>query len=343
MDLDVPAGVAYTWELRARALTTSSTALQRGRLAIQTQYGGTARNTYQKATPTAGLKYQLNDQNQFYAGYGRTFRAPINGAVLQNAAVLQYYEANPSETGFSHITPAQLAAIGQNQPEVSDTIDLGWRYYADRLSASVDAYASNLKNKQVSGFDNAASATVYLSVPELHQRGVNSEASFKITDDLTLYGSYAYTKSIFAADLDSIGDGLYPVNGKSFLDTPKNTAYLRLNYDHGPLWASLNVKYRSSFWADWMNTEQSGGFTTMDFNAGWRFGDIASWLTKSEIKINIFNLTDKHALTFDSATTLLATKGPLDPTTGKALFVGGAFYNLLEPRTYMLTLSASLY
>jgi len=311
--------------------------------AYQQQYGGYARATYNKATPTAGIKYQLNDQNQFFAGYGRTFRAPINGSVLQNAAVLLFYQANPGELGFSKITPAQLAAIANNKPEIADTVDVGWRYYGSRISAAVDAYGSNLKNKQLSGYDSASSATVYLSVPELHQRGVNAEASFKLYDDLTLYGSYAYTKSTFAADMDSIGDGYYPVNGKSFLDTPKNTAYLRLAYDHGPLWASLDMKYRSSFWGDWMNTEKAGGFTTLDFNAGWRFPDFASWLTKPEIKLNVFNLTDKHALIYDSVTTLLATKGPLDPISGKALYAGGAYYNLLEPRTFMITIKASLF
>jgi iron complex outermembrane recepter protein len=340
--LTLTAGVAYTWELR-KGYDFEYYGATAGPSYLQ-QFGGTARDTYQGTTPTAGIKFQLNDQNQFYAGYGRTFRAPINGAVLQNAAVLDYYEANPSELAFSKITPAQLAAIGSNKPEVADTVDVGWRYYADRLSASVDAYASNLKNKQLSGYDNASSETVYLSVPELHQRGVNTEASFKLIDDyLTIYGSYAYTKSTFAADLDTIGDGYYPVNGKSFLDTPKNSTYLRLSYDHGPLWASLNAQYRSSFWADWMNTESAGGYTTLDFNVGWRFPDFGPGLMKPEIKINMFNLTDKRALTFDSATTVLAEKGPLDPHTGASLYAAGAYYNLLEPRSYMLTVSASLY
>ena len=340
--LTLTAGVAYTWVLR-KGFDYEFYGATAGPSYDQ-QFGGPARNTYHGTTPTAGIKFQLNDQNQFYAGYGRTFRAPINGAVMQNAAVLDYYQNNPGEVAFSKITQAQLDAIGTNKPEVADTLDVGWRYYANRLSASVDAYASNLENKQLSGYDNASGETVYLSVPELHQRGVNSEASFKLIDDyLTIYGSYAYTKSIFAADLDTIGDGYYPVNGKSFLDTPKNTAYVRLNYDHGPLWASVDMQYRSSFWADWMNTERAGGFTTLNFNAGWRLPDLGTFLTKPEIKINIFNLTDKRALTFDSVTTLLATKGALDPHSGAPLYAGGAYYNLLEPRSYMLTISASLY
>jgi hypothetical protein len=40
---------------------------------------------------------------------------------------------------------------------------------------------------------------------------------------------------------------------------------------------------------------------------------------------------------------LLAQKGPLDPTNGKVLFAAGAFYNLLEPRTFMVSISASLF
>jgi iron complex outermembrane receptor protein len=339
--LTFTAGIAYTTESR-KGYDYEFYGASAGPSYMQ-QFGGNADTSYSKWTPTAGIKFQLNQQNQFYAGYGRTFRAPINGSVLQNAAVLAYYDANPSEASFSHITPAQLAAIANNQPEVSDTVDVGWRYYATRLSASVDAYGSNLKNKQVSGYDSGSGETVYLSVPQLHQRGVNAEASYKIIDPVTLYGSYAYTKSTFAANLDSIGDGYYPVDGKSFLDTPRNTAFVQLSYDHGPLWASVDVQYRSSFWADWMNTEKAGGYSTLDFNAGWRFSDLTSWFTQPQIKVNVFNLTDKHALSFDSATTLLANKGPLDPTTGKALYAGGAYYNLLEPRTFMVTLSASLF
>jgi outer membrane receptor protein involved in Fe transport len=90
-------------------------------------------------------------------------------------------------------------------------------------------------------------------------------------------------------------------------------------------------------------TERAGGSTTLDLNVRWRFPDFGPGIMKPEIKINMFNLTDKRALTFDSATTVLAEKGPLDPHTGAALYAAGAYYNLLEPRSYMLTVSASLY
>jgi iron complex outermembrane receptor protein len=92
-----------------------------------------------------------------------------------------------------------------------------------------------------------------------------------------------------------------------------------------------------------MNAESAGGYTTLAFNAGWRLPDLVPGLSKMEVKVNIFNLTDKRALTFDRVTTLLAQRGALDPHTGAALYAAGAYYNLLEPRSYMLTLSASLF
>jgi iron complex outermembrane receptor protein len=326
-------GAAYTWEQRKgwdyEFQNTTS------------QFGGAQQNAYHKVTPTAGVKYQLNEENQFYLGYGQTFRAPINGAVMQNGAVLSYYEQNPKAPP---LTPAQLAAISNNRPETADTLDAGWRYYADRFSASVDAYASNLKNKQVSGYDENSNQTVYVTVNELHQRGLNGEVSYKVLDDVTLYGSYAYTKSTIEGNTATFGDGTYPTNGKSFVDTPKNSGFFRVNYDHGPFWTSLDVAYHSAMWGDWVNTEKVGGFTTVNWNSGWRFDDFAPWFKKPEIKLNVFNLLDKHALTFDSATTFLANKGPANlDGTGNPLYVNGAYYNLLEPRTFMVTLSASFF
>jgi iron complex outermembrane receptor protein len=77
----VTAGIAYTWELR-KGWDYEYYGATSGPV-YQQQFGGPARNTYQKATPTAGIKYQLDEQNQFFAGYGRTFRAPINGSVCR--------------------------------------------------------------------------------------------------------------------------------------------------------------------------------------------------------------------------------------------------------------------
>lgn len=301
------------------------------------QYGGEGSATYHKVSPTAGVKYQLNDQNQFYIGAGRTYRAPINGALLQNVAVAD----NPKN--------AANAAAGTygNKPEQATTIDLGWRFYADQFSANVDAYTSHLINKQISGYDNTTGQTVYLNLPKMHMRGVTAEASYNFLPDWTLYGNYSYQKAILDGNVNTFGDGVFPTEGKTFLNTPKNSGYVRLGYDHGPFWATLDAKYRGPVWGDWMNTEQIGGYTTFNLNAGWKFDDFASWLRSPYIKLNVFNLTNKRALTNANNIGAFLASNPggvyKDPTNGTALYASAPYYSLLEDRTYMVTFGISFF
>ena len=298
------------------------------------EYGvSDASSTYHKVSPTAGVKYQLNDQNQFYFGVGKTFRAPINGATLQNAASANY--------------PGQKAPASNflNKPETATTADLGWRFYNDSFSASVDAYASDLHNKQISGFDEASFATIYLALPKVKMRGVNAEASYKFTPNWTLYGSYAYTRATLGDNLNTEGDGIYYTKGKTLLNTPRNMGFARLNYEQGPFWASLDAKYRGPIWGDWTNTQKVGGYTTFNFSAGWNFQDFSSWIGKPYIKLNMFNLADRQALTnANNISAFLAANptGIKDPN-GVTLYANEPYYSLLQGRTIMVTFGASFH
>ncbi len=312
------------------------------------QYGvADASSTYHKVSPTVGAKYQLNDSNQFYFGWGKTFRAPINGAVLQN--------------GASANAPGQIAPASNfiNKPETATTADLGWRFYNDTFSASVDAYASSLNNKQISGFDEKTFATVYLSLPKVRMRGLNAEASYKITPNWTVYGSYAYTKSTLQSNLNTdtlapgpgikpsqLGDGIYNTDGKILLNTPKNIGYVRVSYDQGPFWASLDEKYRGPIWGDWSNTQKVGGYATLNFSAGWKFQDFSSWFRKPYLKLNVFNLADRQALTNANNISAYLASNPtnIKDQNGTTLYAGSApYYSLLQGRTFMLTFGASFF
>lgn len=331
----VTVGAAYLWEQRSgydyENWGSESTNPK------YAQYGGEASATYHKVSPTAGVKYQLNDENQFYLGAGRTFRAPINGALLQNFAVA----ANSKNAANT------AAGAYVNKPETATTVDLGWRFYADQFSANIDAYESRLNNKQISGYDNATGSTVYLNLPKMHMRGVTAEASYKLTKDWTVYANYSLQRAILEGDVDTLGDGIYPTKGRTFLNTPKNSGYVRVAYDHGPFWASLDAKYRGSVWGDWMNTEKVGGYTVFNLNAGVNLPDFASWLRHPYIKLNVFNLGNRRALTNANNIGAFLASNPggmyTDPSTGKALYTSAPYYSLLEDRTYMVTFGVSFH
>jgi len=188
---------------------------------------------------------------------------------------------------------------------------------------------------------------VYLNLPKMHMRGVTAEASYKLAEDWTLYGNYSYQKAILDGNVATFGDGTFPTEGKTFLNTPKNSAYVRLGYDHGPFWASLDTKYRGPIWGDWSNTEQVGGYTTFNLSAGWKFSDFATWLRNPYIKLNVFNLTDKRALTNANNIGAFLASNPgnkiRDVNTGGTLFTSAPYYSLLEDRTYMVTFGISFF
>ncbi len=334
----VTAGASYLWEQRSGYdYENWGSSGNTGAYAKYNQFGGEGSATYHKVSPTAGVKYQINEENQLYLGAGRTYRAPINGALLQNVAVEEF----PSN--------AANVAAGKygNKPETATTLDLGWRFYADHFSANVDAYESHLNNKQISGYDNTTGQTVYLNLPKMHMRGLTAESSYKFAQDWTLYGNYSYQKAILDGNVNTFGDGVYSTDGKTFLNTPKNSGFVRLGYDHGPFWAGLDAKYRGSVYGDWMNTEKVGGYTVFNFNAGVNLPDFADWLRHPYIKLNVFNLANKRALTNANNIGAFLASNPgneyKDPTTGKALYTSTPYYSLLEDRTYMVTFGVSFF
>ncbi|WP_233841119.1 TonB-dependent receptor [Dyella sp. 2HG41-7] len=275
----------------------------------------TVDRSWNKLLPTAGIKFQLDEKNQFYLGSGKTFRVPTNTVVLLNS-----------------FAGADLA-----KPETSWNTDLGWRYYGDSISANADLYNSNYNNKQESSYDNATGQTYYTAIHRMHMRGFNGELSYKFAQDWTVYSSYTYTKAEIVGSIDGGGDGIYPTDGKMMPDTAKHIGNLSLSYDDTHLWAQLTGRVTSSLYGDYMNTEHVGGFTTFTFNAGYRFGDW-DWLKKPYVKVNVSNLTDKRAFSYvGSAQFLAAAAAKQFPS----LYSTTPYYGLLQPRTYMVTVGAS--
>ncbi|WP_225737333.1 TonB-dependent receptor [Dyella acidiphila] len=281
-------------------------------------------NNWHKFLPTAGIKFQLDEKNQFYLGTGKTFRVPSNTAAIFDA----------------------LAGVNNAAPEMSWNTDLGWRYYGDAISASADVYNSNYFNKQEVGYNPANNAEIYTTIPHMHMRGFNGEVSWKFAPSWTVYSSYTYTQANIRGDLDGgpydsvngKGPGIYPTEGKTMPDTPRNIGNVSLSYDDTHVWATLNARATSSLWGDYMNTESVAGFTTLNFSAGYRFADFSSWFTKPYIKLNVDNLTDRRALSYVSSAPVLSSAA-----VGKELnlYNSTAYYGLLQPRAYVVTFGVS--
>lgn len=312
-------GGAYTWVQRKGWYSTwpgADRGINVTTPANSTLYAEGA-NTYKKFTPTAGVKFQLDEQNQFFLGVGKAYRAPINTSALYDFWNAAYANAIGSQT-----------SISDAEPEQSVTADLGWRYYGDKLSTVLDLYATNFDHKQFSGTDPVTRAPVYYQLGSVQMRGVNTELSYKFDDMWSVYASYAYNKSEMKSDV-SLGATTYATDGKTLVNAPKNVGYASVNFTDQALWASLSVNAQSAIWGTFLNYSGSdaGGFATVNLNGGYNFQDFGG-LKKPYVKVNVFNLGNRKALMY-SATTALSTTA------------SAAAWQLLQDRTLMVTFGGS--
>lgn len=317
----ITAGGAYTWVKRDGWYSTwpgADHGIDTSSASNSTLFASGS-HIYKKFTPTAGVKFQLDEKNQFYAGVGKAYRAPINTSALNDFWNAAYADATGQQVGLSDA-----------EPEQSLTGDIGWRFYGDQLSTVIDLYATNFKNKQFSGSDPVTQAPVYYSLGSVQMRGVNSEVTYKFNDMWSVYASYAYNKSEMKSDVDLGGGSTpYATNGKTLVNAPKNVGYVSVNFNDANFWASLSANAQSSFWGTFQNLagSEAGGFTTVNLNGGYNFQDFGG-LKKPYLKVNLFNLGNRKALTY-SATTSLSTTA------------SAAAWQLLQDRTVMVTLGGS--
>lgn len=309
--LSVTVGGAYTW------VTRKGWYWNQPNWGTDTEFYASGSKEYKKFTPSAGIKYQLDDANQLYFGIGKTYRAPIALAALDDI----YNAAYAAATGTS-------VGAGNADPEQATTADFGWRFYGDKVSTVLDVFATNFKNKQFSGTDPVTSQYVYFPLGAVHMRGINGEFSYKFNDNWNLYTSYAYTKATIQDDL-SFGSTTYAIGGSTLVNAPKHAGYAALNYNDGPFWASLSTTVQSGIWGTFTNAEgsYSGGFAVLNLNGGWNFQDLGS-LRKPYLKVNVFNLGDRKALNYSTTTSLTTT-------------ASAATWQLLQDRTFMVTFGAS--
>lgn len=273
--------------------------------------------TFDKVTPALGIRFNSSANSQFYYGGGSTFRSPPNTAIVFN----------------------DLAGVPTTLPESAWNNDFGWRYYGDRFATNLMIYRSNFHNKTITGFDQASGQSIYVQIPRLRMQGFDAEASWNIDENWKLYGSYGYTVATVESDLNAgTGDGIYPTKGKRLFNTPRNILYTALNYDNGPFWASFSGRYKGSFYGDYMNTEQVGGYATFNLSAGYHFHDWG-WFDRPSIKVNLFNIFDRHALTSARNASSFIASNPthIKDVNGTTLYASAPYYSLLEPRTFMVT------
>jgi len=184
-----------------------------------------------KFTPKVGLAWKASAEQNVYASWARGFKG---GGFDPRMNVVG--------TRIS-----QATARAGYRPETIDTLELGLKsaYNNNRILTNIALFDSKYKDVQIPGSvavdtngdgtdDSFAGVTTNAGKAKI--RGIEIEASARLTNQLTLSGMYShidaeYTQFLVSQPVNGVPTIVNVANQRFFQNTPKNSANLRLNYD----------------------------------------------------------------------------------------------------------------
>ena len=190
---------------------------------------------YSAVQPQVSLRYKVSSDLAFYASYGEGFRS--GGFNAAGAAQdFGYPEDYPSEN-------SQAYEVGMKS-----------QWLDRRVLLNVALFHTDIDNAQAFVyFATPRSATINITLDKVRAQGVEVEAAFRVTDNLTIANNFGIT------DAKTVADKLPAVVGKKVPQMPEYTNSLSVDYNR-PLAGSLSLSGNVSWslegpmWFDVYNT-----------------------------------------------------------------------------------------
>jgi len=288
---------------------------------------------YAKTLPSVGFTFHLTPEQSVFANAAKNYRAPNNTAL--SGLVTGGTFVNGVLQGFTLRDPGVTA-------EYSYNYDVGYRYAGDRLTLSGSVYYVNYNNRIATAFDPDRAVSTDYNVGHSTSKGVDLEAGFKVTKEISLYGSASYIRSKLDQDFRFSQAIFLPTTGKTFPGTPKWLGALNLQYATGPFYAFAQAKYTGKVQTTLVNDDDVSGYTLVNLGTGYTFPSM-SFFKDPTIRANIFNLFNQRYLSLNSGSgnsfklnalpvvTAAGTKAPDSPVN---FYVG-------SPITFSVSLGTS--
>lgn len=225
---------------------------------------GSGSTDFDEISPLAGLVWSPGPAVNFYGNIAGSFDPPTTTEL-----------ANPRGTsGFNTGLRPQKATNYEIGAKGLVTGRLRYELALFRIDVDDELVSYELAGSGQSFFENAASS---------EHKGLESSLSFKLLPGLT--SRLAYTYSDFTYDRFRDRDG-NDFSGNKIPGVPDDQFHLALNYEHpAGFYASGDVLYAGSFYADNANSVTSGAYTVANLRTGttWRWGQ---WEVSPFVGIN---------------------------------------------------------
>jgi outer membrane receptor for Fe3+-dicitrate len=244
---------------------------------------GTRSNSHSDPLISAGLTWTTPvDGLELFAGYAQNFSAIGNGLLGQAQEVIDHIK-----------------------PETANSVEIGGRYSARRLQASITAYDIKFNNHIVSISSNLVTGidylgeeeSVYLNVGGIRSKGVEAALGYSFPMGLMLVGSYSYNHAVYIGTGNAAQDediGITP--GVQVSGSPRHMWVLSADYHRSAFKAGLSAKFVGDRFIDDNGGDVAPGYTLLNGYIGMDLNRISDHLSGASVTIQATNLTDQRYL-----------------------------------------------
>ncbi|MFY7866656.1 TonB-dependent receptor [Roseateles sp.] len=276
------------------------------------------KRSFSEVLPQMGLRFNVDKNSQVFFNVGKNFRAPPNFAFTGNNVKL-------------NTTSGQVDLVTATKAETSIMTDIGFRIQNKQVSFSATFFQADFKDRQANVYDAATDRSTYANAGRVTNRGVELELGSASYKGFTAYGSMSLQKSKILDDMSATKNQIIPLSGKQFTLTPETMIATSLQYQAGPLYARVKVKYSGKQYATLMNDEVVPSYTTGDFAAGYTVGNVGP-MSNTQLRFNVNNISNAQYRNPNSGTVVNAKPVGTTPAGTVSYFLGA-------PRFFSIQLS----
>ncbi|MGC0155333.1 TonB-dependent receptor [Chromobacterium vaccinii] len=280
-------------------------------------YDYTINKTYRETLPSFGMRYYLAPKQQVFFNITKNYRAVPNYAYS-------------SSNGNVQVVNGQVVMTNDVVPETSVNTDLGYRWQGDIVTLSGSLFNVDFRNRQANSYDPVTLKSVNINAGGVHTWGGEIELGTVPVKGWSAYASFTSNHSEIQNNLNwkdpSGNNTMLQTQGNDFPMTPRWMAALSLQYSPGAWYVRTDVKHTGKQFATLVNDEVVPEYTTVDLDAGYRFGNMGM-LKNPTLKLNLSNL-------FSTSYRI--------PSSYKVNAADTVRYNLGAPRSVAVTLSVDM-
>ena len=270
-----------------------------------------ATKKYDDVLPNIGLNYKLADRQYLYGSYAEGLSAPRTDSLYTVKRLANGSVVNPGV-----------------QPETTQAFDIGYRYQTPDLVAQVALWTNKFQNRIVSAYDEELGIFVDRNVGDAKGYGLDANASWRLEEYLSVFGSFSYNNSELKQNIPLNGQVL-PTKGKFFVETPEYTFGGGFDWNiTEALRLSMDLKYTGERWSTDVNDEKTPAYTITNVSIRYDM----PFAEKTYLQLNVKNLFDEdyfgNISTRNNAVTITGVQNGSAPT-----------YAVGFPRTLQLSLT----